>query len=233
MPGLDANVKLLLHCDGADTSTTFTDVSDAPHTVTANGNAQVDTAQSKFGGASLLLDGTGDYLESADHADWDIGASGEYTVDLWVRFPTSVDADAYLIGQQNHSDLNNGGWCILTNSGPNLQVDIQNSTVLNVAAGLSADTWHHIAFERTTTTAYLYRDGTSITSAANTAATSSTTVLRIGQQPVTNSKDFNGWMDEIRVSNVARYGGVNFTPATEAYAAATAKSYLMLMLGIG
>lgn len=32
------------------------------NSVTASGNAKIDTAQSKFGGASLLLDGTGDYL---------------------------------------------------------------------------------------------------------------------------------------------------------------------------
>ena len=48
--------KLLLHCNGTDGSTTFTD--EIGKTVTANGNAQIDTAQSKFGGASGLFDGT-------------------------------------------------------------------------------------------------------------------------------------------------------------------------------
>jgi len=34
----------------------------ATKTITPVGNAQIDTAQSKFGGASGLLDGTGDYI---------------------------------------------------------------------------------------------------------------------------------------------------------------------------
>jgi hypothetical protein len=49
-------------------------------TVTAAGNAQVDTAQSKFGGASLLLDGTGDYLTIAD---WP-STSADFTIEFWV-----------------------------------------------------------------------------------------------------------------------------------------------------
>ena len=34
-------------------------------TITANGDAQISTAQKKFGTGSLLLDGTGDYASPA------------------------------------------------------------------------------------------------------------------------------------------------------------------------
>ncbi|MGE3298622.1 MAG: phage tail protein, partial [Porticoccaceae bacterium] len=66
------NVVALLHMDGTNGSTTFTD--QKGHTFTATGNAQISTAQSKFGGASALFDGTGDLVSSADHADWALGA---------------------------------------------------------------------------------------------------------------------------------------------------------------
>ena len=56
------NVSLLLYGDGANGSTTITDSSPTPKTVTAVGNAQISTAQSKFGGASIAFDGAGDYL---------------------------------------------------------------------------------------------------------------------------------------------------------------------------
>lgn len=63
--------KSLLHMNGVDASTTFTDTaSGGTHTWTASGNAQIDTAQSKFGGASGLFDGNGDYIWSADCPDW-------------------------------------------------------------------------------------------------------------------------------------------------------------------
>jgi len=48
-PDVDAATMLLLHCDGTDAATTFTDSSPSAKSVTANGNAQVDTAQQKFG----------------------------------------------------------------------------------------------------------------------------------------------------------------------------------------
>ena len=67
-----ADTKLLIHADGADGSTSFTDSSASGHTITANGNAQVDTDQKEFGTGSLLCDGTGDYLSIPDHADWDL-----------------------------------------------------------------------------------------------------------------------------------------------------------------
>jgi hypothetical protein len=59
-----ASVSALLHFDGSDGSTTFTDVTGTIWT--ANGNAQIDTAQSVFGGASGLFDGTGDFITTPD-----------------------------------------------------------------------------------------------------------------------------------------------------------------------
>ena len=55
-----ANVSLLLHGDGTNGSTTIVDSSSSSKTVTAVGDAQISTAQSKFGGSSIYFDGTGD-----------------------------------------------------------------------------------------------------------------------------------------------------------------------------
>ena len=49
----DLNTVLLLHGDGTNGSTIFTDSSSYPKAVTASGNAQISTAQSRFGGASM------------------------------------------------------------------------------------------------------------------------------------------------------------------------------------
>jgi hypothetical protein len=51
--------------------------------VTRSGNAQIDTAQSKFGGASGLFDGTGDYLTVTHATDFDF--AGDFTIDMWMR----------------------------------------------------------------------------------------------------------------------------------------------------
>ena len=64
-----SQVSLLLHGDGANGSTTIVDSSPSPKTVTAVGNAQISTTQSKFGGSSLAFDGAGDYLEAPHSND--------------------------------------------------------------------------------------------------------------------------------------------------------------------
>ena len=89
MAGLDSNTKLLLHCNGSDESTTFTDSSDSGHTVTAGGDAQVDTAQKKFGTGSVLFDGTSDYLSVANSSEFDLDDTESWTIDYWVRLNAS------------------------------------------------------------------------------------------------------------------------------------------------
>lgn len=78
----DSYTVSLLHMNGVDGSTTFTD--ESGKSWTAKGNAQIDTAGSRFGGASALFDGSGDYMELPDHEDFNVG-SGDFTVDFWFR----------------------------------------------------------------------------------------------------------------------------------------------------
>ncbi len=72
--GIDSYVGLMLHGDGVDASETFTDSSTAgaAKTVEKVGatNTQIDTAWAAFGTGSILFDGTGDGLTTADHADF-------------------------------------------------------------------------------------------------------------------------------------------------------------------
>src|SRR5262249_33755527 len=68
--------KVLPDCDGGYGSTTFGDsnAGGSAHIWTAGGNAQIDTADFKFGGASGLFDGSGDYVTTPAHADFQLGS---------------------------------------------------------------------------------------------------------------------------------------------------------------
>ena len=77
-----ANVSLLLHGDGTNGSTTIVDSSPSPKTVTAVGDAKISTAQSKFGGASIGFDGSGDSL--AAPASISHFGTGDFTIELWI-----------------------------------------------------------------------------------------------------------------------------------------------------
>ena len=76
-------VSLLLHFDGADGSTTFTDSSPRPKTVTAIGDARISTAQTLFGGSTGYFDGAGDYLIFPHSPDFDFG-TGAFAIEFFL-----------------------------------------------------------------------------------------------------------------------------------------------------
>jgi len=104
--GIDAYTVLLLHGNGADESTTFTDSETTPKSVTSAGSTQIDTAQYKFATGSILFDGTGDYLTTADHSDWNM-ADGKFTIDFWVRFNELPEDGESMILFSQSSDADN------------------------------------------------------------------------------------------------------------------------------
>jgi hypothetical protein len=96
--GIGSETKLLLHCDGSDESTTITDSSPTTaHTITAVGNAKLDTAIKKFGTASLQLDGTGDWVTAPDDADF-VLSGGIWTLEGWV-YLNNLSVDHGLFSQ--------------------------------------------------------------------------------------------------------------------------------------
>ena len=211
--GNDANTQLLIHADGADASTTFTDVSQNTHTVTAAGNAQVDTAQSQFGGASALFDGTGDYLSIADAANIRPG-SGDFTWDYWIRYTNAAHFDTPV----SKGYVAAGAFALQTNgtATPRLIIYDAGVAVLTETAAASLNTWYHYAIVRSSGTFTIYRDGTANGTVANTTNFNSTAELDIGGEVTTPTVSVIGNMDEIRFSNVARYTS-DFTPATGPY----------------
>lgn len=113
--GVGSETKLLLHCDGSDASTTITDNSPvSPHTVTAVGNAQIDTAIKKFGTGGLLLDGTGDWATIPDDSDF-VLSGGVWTFECWAK--VSLAADSGLYAQAKSSATQDYMWIYIDTDG--------------------------------------------------------------------------------------------------------------------
>ena len=215
--GNDANTITLLAMDGADASTTFTDDAEGSAlTWTAVGNAQIDTVQSVFGGASGLFDGVGDKLTAPDSAVWDFG-TGNYCVDLRIRQTNTsnflVDISAGDAGGGQGPTIRILGadrWIIYTQN--NVKIDFTGS-----APGTAV--WRHVALNRKGTGAsqlQLFMDGVQIATGTDAAnITGGTAGVSIADNNA-NGDAFDGWMDEVRISNVSRFGA-NFTPQDHAY----------------
>ena len=198
--------SLLMHFNGANGSTTFTDNSPSPKTVTSNNGAAISTVQSKFGGASGLFDGTDDYLSIANNSSLNL-SGGSYTIECWIR-PTGNYAGYNTIIAKRSA----GGtaWQVyLTITTGYLSFFDGTQRVSSVTP--TANVWSHVAAVYNGTTINLYLNGVSVLSTAvgNTDYNSS---IQIGESVPSYGEYFNGYIDDLRVTKgVARYTS-NFTP---------------------
>jgi len=197
--GNDSFTVLLTNCDGADTSTTFTDTSvgGSTHTITANGNAQVSTTSPKFGSGALLLDGSGDYLSIPDSADFEYG-TGDFAFDTWIK-PDVVSGDRgiyrHLESGSNHISFFQRGQTL------RLNIVQGGTTFMNFGTGniLSTGTWQHVGFARNGNNFYIIFDGTSTSAGSSALATPTFTVnLTLGSN--VSDSHFDGRFDECRIS---------------------------------
>ena len=102
--GDNTATKLLLNFDGTDGATTTTDASPSAHTVSFEGNAQLDTAAKQFGTASLLLDGTNDAVNLAANSDFDF-SDDNYTLECFVRPASgSLSANSTILSRTKDAD---------------------------------------------------------------------------------------------------------------------------------
>lgn len=199
------NTTLLLHMDGTNASTTFTDSSSNALTVTANGNAQISTAQGKFGGASALFDGTGDSLTVASNAAFTL--DGNFTIEFWLYVNTMKQSGVISNGASSFSGT--AFVIVLNHSTQTNKLSIWNAPSNNSAAlcttgTLTTGTWYHAAFVRSGTTLTSYLNGVAGTTATTSATfTTSATNFRVGRYW---NGDFDGYIDEVRITKgVARY----------------------------
>lgn len=213
-----ANVSLLLHGDGANNSTTFTDNSSAVHTATRYGTAAISTTQSKWGGASIRTPG-GSCVLFADTNICDFVA-GDFTIEFWVR-ADGVTTQAFLNNYATSSATStfviqcNGSGVI----GAYAYTGSSSISCVSAASTLVSATWQHIAFVRSGSNFYLFVDGVqkaTTTSAAtlNTGAAKT----RVGAESDTGASGATAYFDDVRITKgVARYTA-SFTPPTEAFA---------------
>jgi hypothetical protein len=174
---------------------------------TASGDAQLSTAEKKFGTASLLLDGTGDFVTTSYTSS--LLTSSEWAVDFWVYSSTLTSQTAHLWDGQN----SNSGFALRISSG-NLQVIKDNSITRSVSGQLSNNTWHHIRLQRRFAFTEVFVDGYQRGQQAGAGYNAHTYVIGAKEN---GSEEFTGYIDEFRASTPTGLSAASFTPETEAY----------------
>lgn len=216
-----SSVSLLLRMDGQNGATSFPDLSNNALVATVSGNTQTSTADSPFGGASGLFDGTADFLQYSDTTPFDL--TGDFTIEFWVK-TTSTKSSATVFSRRANS------------AGTNIVAITLNNTVTGDAGIFIGGTasffatstgsnvcdgqWHHFATTRTGNTLTVFVDGVSRASSTSNPGTISfaaSVPTQIGRDRFYTARDFDGRLAEFRVTRgVARYSAT-FTPPTSPF----------------
>lgn len=218
--------------DGIDGQTTLTEQSSNGAVATLVNFAQLDTAQSKFGPSSLILNGSSDYVIFPDLPAYNLAAS-DFTIESQIRLNSQPSASAHsgmcmMSHYRNTTNDRSWFWSIETNNtirffGSNDGVSV-NVNVVSSVLTWNLNQWYHLVVERVGSTITLYRDGVSVGSlAAGTFnAFDAPDLLYVGlvNSNVGFQRYFDGWMDEMRMVIGTSVYGAPFTPPTVPFSAA-------------
>jgi len=223
--------SLLLHMDGKEGGTTFTDSGTTGHTVTANGNARTNIYTKKFGTASGYFDGVGDYLSISDHADFDFSSNQYFTIDAWVNvqqaavpgvqrpiYYQETDNDNYIYFYLYTTTTNTWSLNFEIKEGGTNVVSLGSST-----APITSGTWAHVCITRGVNDVYsnwqLSVNGVQVDSDVDTSDPANYTGdILIGSEANGGvNYAYQGYIDEFRVVNGAASYEAPFTPPSAPY----------------
>jgi len=209
-----SNTKRLFHFNGTNGSTSIIDTASTA-TVTANGNAQLSTSNPKFGSACLLLDGSGDWVKSANDAGLDFG-SGEFCIEGFANWADTSNRGIFHLFPGTPSGSSDG--IALAYNGSAIQLNTLNAnSTFSYSPSTTPGNYAHWAVYRIVNTCYVALAGTVLGSRSLTGTVNGND-LNIGMYFSTGFT-FNGRLDEIRVTNGSSvYTASNFTPPSAEFA---------------
>jgi hypothetical protein len=205
----ELDVALLLHFDGTNGSTTFTDSSPNGLTVTASGDAAISTAQSKFGGASLYADKVVS-IQSGVTVTPPFSMGSQWTVEAWVWVNGTSSYYRTMFARRY---VNNGASFLVHADGT---LGLYNGAFELYQSSLSVpvDQWVHVAWTldgdgvlRMFVNGVMEQYSGTPSFVFNDAAT-------VGYVPFEDSytEAWDGYIDELRVVAGTAVYTANFTP---------------------
>lgn len=222
---LYASVALLLHCDGSNGGTTFTDNSPTPKTVTPTA-CTTSTAQAKFGISSALFPQASSTQKLTIPHSADLAPTGDFCVEMWVRLGAAAAQRALIwksvsTGHTTYAmrlTTTNTVQCFASNAaGSAFQINMTGTTAVNTSG-----TWQHIAFDRNGSNYRLFIQGVLDTSASSAGAgyvnaAHSVTIGNVTDNTLPIGTGGNdSYIDDIRITTASRYTS-NFTPPSSPF----------------
>ena len=226
----DKNTVLLLHMDGGggiDPETNLPTIDPGQGTYFWDASTDAifyDAAGAPTNKSIINFDGTGDYFTVPPSSDFSFG-TGSYTWEAWVYMnPGATGADFFW---DQRKDQSNGIYVLWRDTGL-IETGTGDPPVQSSTDAVVHGQWYHVAVVRNGSSAItIYVNGISVgTGTLSTDIDTSSTANYIGSGQAAPENPLNGKMDQVRISNIARYTSA-FTPPTEPF---TTDANTMLLL---
>lgn len=206
--GNDINTVLLIHSDSVQGDTEFIDSSSNAGPLLRVGDTIHDDGDPKMGATAILFDGYGDQINTAKLSIYEFGFD-PFTIDFWIK-PKTLEYHAGII---TNGDVANGGWVIEFDHGNgHLRFLANLEVVCETIDYISYMEWTHVALVRSNNTAtgyqfYVngYKSGEPGDATQALPVTDNGIMIGRGNSVFWPSFYYDGLLEEIRVSNIARY----------------------------
>ena len=178
------------------------------------GSAQISTVQSKWGGSSMLFDGSGDviFIPSSNLLTM---STADFTVEAWINTGSQPGAFGTIFG----AAASNGLVLTLRGAGTPSGIGLNpygSGDIFNYSYTFTQGTWFHVAVTRSGTSLRVFINGTQLSSTV-TNSTNWAAITRIGAIDSGGSQNFLGYINDLRITRgYARYTA-NFTAPTTAF----------------
>jgi hypothetical protein len=228
------NTKFLLQSETTNGSTTFIDTGqglNSPRVVTPT-SVTHSTTQAKFGSSSVYFSGSSSYLQCGSSIDFDL--LSDFTVDAWV-YPTSMPSIGRIFSR-GLVTTNEGSWCFGYGTSWHGYTELNfaariGSNTKNFYSGqltITLNTWHHMAVVRSHGAVLFFLDGVHVGGGSYSTALPSTSINFYAGIQTGTSEYLVGYVEEARLSNIARWTP-DFTPPSTTYDVPTDANTVFLL----
>jgi hypothetical protein len=197
------------------------------HNIDTVGTAQIDTSVVKYGTGSIEFDGNSDYLLGSENPADVLAITNAFTAECWFYQTATAGTGSGLHALIGHWNNNTGNKAFVMGiSSTSMILYVSNDGSTNNISGATGGTvsnnvWNHAALTWDGTNYRVFLNGTAVITQANSSPPyASNEVIQIGISKSGSGGSFamyyQGYMDDIRITNgVARYTST-FTPPTAA-----------------
>jgi hypothetical protein len=164
-------------------------------TITANGNAALNSSVTKWSGVdSVIFDGVGDYLSVPSSTDFGYG-TGAFEISAWIR-PTTSSQTSVIV--DHRPTATEGLYPTLRLQSGVLQY-YTNSAVRITGTTITPNTWTFVQVARFSVTTRLYVNGVQVGADYTDSNNHPTAAVKIGVNGVDLSAGFQGYMSDILI----------------------------------